>query len=31
MLSNTALDIETREWLIGDLYTVAVLRPTTET
>lgn len=31
MLSDTALDIETREWLLGDLYTVAVLRPTTET
>lgn len=30
MLSDTALDIETREWLLGDLYTVAILRPMTE-
>lgn len=28
MLSDTVLEIETQEWLLGDLYTVAVLRPT---
>lgn len=29
MLADTALDIETREWLLGDLYTVAILHPIT--